>query len=308
MNPLTAAALRRLTGEGSVTQSRHDSGYSSSNLSPNLGAIRSQTGSRRVSWMSPLDCTSAVAPSLDQHEIGPVLSLTGMNPLAQSLPTPHRRKWQGYPSPVSPTPSARNLYPTPPSDKHYGSPRSHMSSDDSVVCGFSHRRFSHNNQGFDIDRPPSHVYHPSLSTSIHIPISPLSSDDPLSPISPKTAMLRAMYQKQVFESLTHNPTTHGPRWGPAASTHTADKCGNSNSSQSPAGTMMSYYTSERGMVDSLLAVKPLSEAQVAEYRFWQACGRRSCPFGCGESQEGEASARERLFRDVEEVKDDTMEN
>ena len=50
-------------------------------------------------------------------------------------------------------------------------------------------------------------------------------------------------------------------------------------------------------------MQPLSEVQVAEYRFWRPCGRRrgKCIFGCGEEGDGERSAGRRLFREVESV-------
>lgn len=69
---------------------------------------------------------------------------------------------------------------------------------------------------------------------------------------------------------------------------------------SPTGTML-RYTSHRPVDSGLLALRPLSEAQVAEYRFWRPCGRRICAFGCGGGQEGEVYAAKRLFRDVEDV-------
>ncbi|KAF1953161.1 DUF1671-domain-containing protein [Byssothecium circinans] len=72
---------------------------------------------------------------------------------------------------------------------------------------------------------------------------------------------------------------------------------------SPQGTMLSY-TSNRPAVSGLLAVRPLSEAQVAEYRFWRPCGRGKCAFGCGGVSEGEWAAARRLFRSVEEVGED----
>jgi hypothetical protein len=71
---------------------------------------------------------------------------------------------------------------------------------------------------------------------------------------------------------------------------------------SSTGTLLSY-TSNRTVDSGLLAVKPLSEIQVAEYRFWRPCGRRKgmCVFGCGEEGEGERSAGRRLFREVSKV-------
>jgi hypothetical protein len=62
------------------------------------------------------------------------------------------------------------------------------------------------------------------------------------------------------------------------------------------------YTSHRPVTSGLLGVRPLSETQVAEYRFWSPCGRRECAFGCGSAREGELAAAKRLFRDVEDVK------
>lgn len=70
---------------------------------------------------------------------------------------------------------------------------------------------------------------------------------------------------------------------------------------------MLKYTSKRGVDSGLLALKPLSEAQVAEYRFWRPCGRRSCAFGCGGESEGENRAARRLFRSAEEVRPEEEE-
>lgn len=64
---------------------------------------------------------------------------------------------------------------------------------------------------------------------------------------------------------------------------------------------MLRYTSHRPVDNGLLALRALSEAQVAEYRFWRPCGRRVCAFGCGGGNEGEVYAARRLFRDVEPV-------
>ena len=60
------------------------------------------------------------------------------------------------------------------------------------------------------------------------------------------------------------------------------------------GPMLSY-TGGRKVDSGLLAVKPLAKAQVAGYRFWQACGRHACPFGCSGPDEGELEAGRRLF-------------
>ena len=68
----------------------------------------------------------------------------------------------------------------------------------------------------------------------------------------------------------------------------------------PSGTML-FYTSNRSVDSGLLGVHPLSEPQVAEYRFWRPCGRRICGFGCGGADVGEAAAAKRLFKEVEDV-------
>lgn len=64
---------------------------------------------------------------------------------------------------------------------------------------------------------------------------------------------------------------------------------------------MLLYTSNRNVDSGLLGVRPLSEAQVAEYRFWRPCGRRVCVLGCGGEHEGELTAAKRLFKDADEV-------
>ncbi|KAF3035921.1 hypothetical protein E8E12_004097 [Didymella heteroderae] len=76
---------------------------------------------------------------------------------------------------------------------------------------------------------------------------------------------------------------------------------------SPTGTLLSY-TSNRAVDSGLLAVPALSEPQVAEYRFWVPCGRRSCAFGCGGAHEGENAAAKRLFREAENVNETQMED
>jgi hypothetical protein len=64
---------------------------------------------------------------------------------------------------------------------------------------------------------------------------------------------------------------------------------------------MLFYTSNRSVDSGLLGVRPLSEPQVAEYRFWRPCGRRICVFGCGGAHVGETAAAKRLFKEVEEA-------
>ena len=64
---------------------------------------------------------------------------------------------------------------------------------------------------------------------------------------------------------------------------------------------MLLYTSRRTIGSGLLGVRPLSENQVAEYRFWRPCGRRTCAIGCGRAHAGEWAAAKRLFREAEDV-------
>jgi hypothetical protein len=69
---------------------------------------------------------------------------------------------------------------------------------------------------------------------------------------------------------------------------------------SPLSTTILSYTSHRPITSGLLALTPLNENQVAEYRFWTPCGRRVCALGCSRKNEGEWAAQKRLFRGVEE--------
>ncbi|KAL6708232.1 hypothetical protein ACN47E_003416 [Coniothyrium glycines] len=75
---------------------------------------------------------------------------------------------------------------------------------------------------------------------------------------------------------------------------------NATSPLDPSGTML-LYTSNRSVASGLLGVRPLSEAQVAEYRFWRPCGQRVCAFGCGSGDKGEWAAAKRLFKGIDDV-------
>jgi hypothetical protein len=167
------------------------------------------------------------------------------------------------------------------------------------------------------------------------PTPSASSTSPISPpraVSPRTAILKNMASKQALQNMSHNPKIFSPKaqhhaWLSVndSSTHISDALDRLNtyadtppyvsppsihiangtetlfpSSPSGSGTMLSY-TSNRAVDSGLLAVRPLSEAQVAEYRFWRPCGRRACAFGCGEGSAGECAAAKRLFKDEKDV-------
>jgi hypothetical protein len=152
-------------------------------------------------------------------------------------------------------------------------------------------------------------------------------------VSPRTAMLKKMAGKQgqqglsckspdLGPSLQFLPSTRNINAYPASppasirSFSSATQCHQHPPSPSihiangveseavspidPSGTML-FYTSNRSVDSGLLGVRPLSEPQVAEYRFWRPCGRRICAFGCGGAHVGEAAAAKRLFRNVEDV-------
>lgn len=283
-----------------------------------------------------------------------------------SLLTDVGRRYPGYPSPLSPTTDAKQLFPSPVVQTgptidifHGRNPASgstNPTSTDGSETGRQSRcypyhgyedylsatsRASHAEQSVSPRKPAWNrlsfvpeakmgqmpLYSPPQSPSTSSP-SPLS---PSQPISPRTAMLKSMVGKQALYPFIHQPTQTNPlvtRSCPPQSITTAAGSpppllsyplpspptilianGLETSTVSPlsdSGTMLSYF-SNRSVDSGLLAVRPLSEAQVAEYRFWRPCGRRSCAFGCGEGNEGELAAARRLFRSEEEVVPDKNE-
>ncbi|KAF1942083.1 DUF1671-domain-containing protein [Clathrospora elynae] len=147
-------------------------------------------------------------------------------------------------------------------------------------------------------------------------------------ISPRAAMLRTMHSRPGPPGLEFHPTTRNisnactPASPPPPLSSVFPKPSSPNVQQQPTPTIhiangvqseatspidpsgiILLYTSNRSAVSGLLGVTPLSEAQVAEYRFWRPCSRRVCAFGCGGANAGEAAAAKRLFRDVSEVED-----
>jgi hypothetical protein len=118
-------------------------------------------------------------------------------------------------------------------------------------------------------------------------------------------MLKSMLANQYFPPISPNaiPKTYtlhpSPPSSPDPVIHIANGTSTSTSSPlSPTGTMLSY-TSRRPITSGLLGVRPLSETEVAEYRFWSPCGDRRCAFGCGGAEQGERAAAKRLFREME---------
>jgi hypothetical protein len=346
MNVLTAQALRRMTGEGASprTSSRNSptSPFTSSGFHhlPAANAhFRDKAHTQLPSYMPPYD--SSMSDSLStSHNNGssPIFNMGGFSaPLPQpgstrpnlSLLTDVGRKYPGFPTPLSPTPSAKELYPSPASEigSRAATPRplspvvrsvSPMSLDGSEMCGPSRRCYSHGYEHYasnlnliDTILTQDNA-NPNNATCLHSPPpSPQHTMSSPRSLSPKTTMLKSMLANQYFPPISPNaiPKTYTLHLSPPSSPdpviHIANGTSTSTSSPlSPTGTMLSY-TSRRPITSGLLGVRPLSETEVAEYRFWSPCGDRRCAFGCGGADLGERAAAKRLFReiDVEDVED-----
>jgi len=341
------------------------------------------TPSRQLSLLSLDGSAAGASYGLNTNGIAPILDMVGMHNAERemntltaqqaklSLLTDVGRRYPGYPSPLSPTFDAKQLFPSPASESgsavatpHAGSPAlqiespavrtaSPMSVDGSEMCGPSRRCLSHGYEHYAATLglvPNSESAHnPAWEGMTFVAaarigsISPAqlrsppgsqtgSSLSPTSPpraVSPRTAMLKNMVGKQALQSLSHQPhstqtspptiypaqpitynyntffPTPPPSLTSASPPPPAIPIANGleTSTASPisaTGTMLSY-TSNRSVDSGLLAVRPLSETQVAEYRFWRPCGRRACAFGCGGGCEGEMAAARRLFREASDV-------
>lgn len=307
------------------------------------------TADNHVATLQPL-CSSSV------YNMG-ATSVPGSQPDNAkpnlSLLTDIGRKYPGFPTPLSPTPSAKDLFPSPESEHGSGiishkplSPAvrsvSPMSVDGSEMCGPSRRCQSH---GYEHYRASLGLIDNILTASnahndaIWRPRSPsrissrsttplVSPRSPPCTTSPRIAMLKSLIGKQVQRDLPSNIATqfpilelHPKACVPASARSTTVSVSPRSSVDpvclsieiangtetstvspiSPTGTVLSY-TSHRPVESGLIGVRPLSEAQVAEYRFWRPCSRRVCALGCGGAREGELAAAKRLFRGVEEVK------
>lgn len=332
-------------------------------------------------------------PNRGGIDLAPVLDMVGMHtdpsgiettPTQRShaklsLLTEVGRRYPGYPSALSPTANAKQLYPSPDSETGSGlatprpaspmsismksaSPASPMSAGSAnmqgrysrlstdwlpgaevnkkleceellnagvitdhdiwnnhyqIFNGWTNKVFiaGTDNIGMQPRSSTPNSAHQSLSTASLGSTSPTS---PISPMSPRIAMLKNMASKQAFQSLSHQPSASPPSLthptcqypipssfykgpSPPPTIQIANGFETSTASPLTATGMLLSYTSNRSMNSGLLAVKPLSEAQVAEYRFWRPCGRKSCAFGCGGGSEGETRAARRLFRSAEEI-------
>lgn len=367
MNPLTALALRRITGEGSSVSSSNGSSPTSptsfftNNSFQHAPAIEHD---RLPSWAGALDGSTngffsssqsgGSCPVFNMGALGTILPQPKAMKPHLSLLTDVGRKYPGFPTPLSPTSGAKELWPSPASDARsvVATPRalsptvrsvSPMSIDGSEMCGPSRRCESHGYGHYAsqiglIDnvlsgqQMRSNSRTPSASSRVIIGLA----TPPTSPsrcISPRTAMLKKMAEKQSMRSfsppqaipspgpsLEFHPSTRNINAYPASpplsarsfsTTHSVSSpppsmpIANGVESEStspidPSGTML-FYTSNRSVDSGLLGVHPLSEPQVAEYRFWRPCGRRICGFGCGGADVGEAAAAKRLFKEVEDV-------
>lgn len=410
MNPLIAQSLRQITGEGAPSPTPPISASSDSSSSSGLfnqsvaqmstdgKNMQSTASSRATSLMSHFDSKHiSVQADPDTSPIDPVLNMIGMHVQPSSIrkdrtpglyvQIPQTKRYPGYPTPVSPTSAAMQLYPSPTAEagNTFAMPQggSPASIEDFGICNpFRHRE----SFGFDhiLVQPTScndridcnNTRSPRQSTTLtgqsieyvgqakvggmSLAVSPRSASpattiSPTSPQgtkSPRNAMLKSMFGKQALHNMSHIPPTcaadyrtgdasifsgefinvktgvnsssssssrnspicSGPALLPSMSPSLSIEIANGTETStlspiSPTGTVLRYI-SQRPVDSGLLAMKPLSEAQVAEYRFWRPCGRRSCAFGCGESNEGETAAARRLFKSEEPVvpDEDNMED
>jgi hypothetical protein len=259
------------------------------------------------------------------------------------------RRYPGFPTPLSPTLSAKGLFPSPTSESESWAMSSRatspalrsmspMSLDGSEMCGPSRRCNSHGYEHYasqmglidgiisqnsinpGLISPPSTPPSGTLSHVILMsPRSAMSTNHsrkhssanpqslapglqyhPCTVNAPGTAANTHVHREQVTSALFPNTLSSSQAQAPAIQIANGTEV-ELESPYSSTGTILSY-TSNRTVESGLLAVPPLSEPRVAEYRFWVPCGRKTCTFGCGFAHEGEAAASKRLFKEIEEVK------
>jgi hypothetical protein len=352
MSPLTALALRRITGQGSSSSSNNNSPSSPTSFFTNSSFqhVPAEEHDRLPSWVGSLDGSSNGFVSVSQY--GGSSPVYNMGALSAALPQPRAvkpqlslltdvgRKYPGFPTPLSPTLTARETYPSPASDAggRVVTPSamsnavrsvSPISIDSPDTCWPSR---CHEYQGYDQRRSqmglidnvllgPQQTLDGCRTPSASLRSATGLASPPTNPsrcVSPRTTMLKQMAGKQGYQEIS--PKSMREPTSPPLSIRSfssvvpyqpASPCfpiangveSEATSPIDPSGTML-FYTSNRSVdsVDSgLLGVRPLSEPQVAEYRFWRPCGKRICGFGCGGANVGEAAAAKRLFRQVEEV-------
>ncbi|KAJ4303008.1 hypothetical protein N0V90_001899 [Kalmusia sp. IMI 367209] len=348
MNPLTAQALRRITSEGAPTGSSQNSNNSTASWSsgsshqlahPPAHDLTSPVPPRQISLMSSLDGTvpglKGIPFGPESIDLAPVLDMLGMHTTTDIInPTttqPHQaklslltdvgRRYPGYPSALSPTFDAKQMFPSPVSE-----------SGTRTLSPQSSGRGLYTTSPISINEPqtytPSHQY---MSSGYGYYTAP--EDNPEAKISPTLLFVshvaesnksppRRLAPNRNAESHGRQTPPHQPYFTSPPHQHLPTLASSPSSTPPPSafpiangletstasplsssGTLL-RYTSNRSVDSGLLAVRPLCESQVAEYRFWRPCGRRSCAFGCGGAREGETRAARRLFRSVQEVRDD----
>jgi hypothetical protein len=122
MSALVAQALRRITGEGASPGPSSSTSPTSSFTSnsfhhqPAESAVHAQL----QSFVPPFDgSTSVYKTTIPQNGSSPVLNMRGSHPV-QTQPQPHLscltdvgRRYPGFPTPLSPTSHAKDLFPSP---------------------------------------------------------------------------------------------------------------------------------------------------------------------------------------------------
>ncbi len=247
VNALTAQNLRRITGVGASPRSR-DSGRPTSYLTDSsfghqpLKATELQNGMCSQSIpISPFD--GSFGGQLTTSGFGnnsPILNMSALK--ASSLQsvvvrpnltilTDVGRRYPGFPTPLSPTLSAKELYPTPtsepgsrsatPSQDHTLCSVSPMSIDGSSMCGPSTRCVSHSYEYFAekmgniddiINRGDNGRYTRSSSrASFTSPLSPAGSKSPQRALSPRAGMLRHMAATQALHGMHNQFALPDPR-------------------------------------------------------------------------------------------------
>ena len=361
----TARALCSITGNGASTPTSHsDSPVSpfANDLSQQLpGTNRHmQDIARSQHPSSPHSLDSSINSFIGStHYGGSSTTFEIQSPLsAISQPVATRpqltlltdvgRRYPGFPTPLSPTLSAKGFFPSPTSDSEswvvasrVTSPAlrslSPMSLDGSEMCGPSRRCNSHGYEHYASQMGLIDSVISQNTTSYGFvsppPTPPFKPMSPATSTSPRSALLNNGFRKQSptsarspTPSLQYHPSTANapgtityaqvlpeqsvpvpsPRSRSLSLVRTMQIANGTvaelKSPYSLTGTILSY-TSNRTVESGLLAVPPLNESRVAEYRFWVPCGLKTCAFGCGFAHEGEVAASKRLFQEVEEVKE-----
>lgn len=240
IDALTAQFLRRMTSVGASPQSGSSSSLTSYFTNSSLGhhpatpADPQSTGWNQHPATLALDgsASSLLSTSSYSHD-QPVLNMGGVHTAAadSKIPRPNLtlltdvgRRYPGFPTPLSPTLSAKELYPTPTSDfrSRAGTTRaqspavrsvSPMSMDGSNMCGPSTRCMSHSYEHFaeQMGNIDSILAQGNNTPQARLPsrvrsTASLSPTSPQRAISPRVGMLRNMATKQALRDM-HGPVT-----------------------------------------------------------------------------------------------------